>query len=883
MVNEEVKCVIASKANTIRVLHVDDDPCMLEVTKAILCSEGNYEVENAMSVDEAQEKLAVKHYDAIISDYEMPQKDGLQFLVELKRQNNPMPFILFTGKGREEVAIKALNLGADGYINKQGNPETVYGELAHSLQSAVARRQAENKAIESEHLLQKIVGSTPNLIYIYDLIEKKNVYANKEVTDFLGYTTDQIRAMGSQLFANILHPDDAAIVAAHHARFADAPDNAVFELEYRMKHSDGEWRWLHSRDVLFSRTKQGVGNQILGSCWDTTKQKQAELELRQRFELLERVGENIDSGLAIIDRNYRVVWANQVLHNAGAKAGRKCFECIARVNEVCADCGAKRVFEENLPLHVHDYKGTLPNGETNWVEIRVTPLKDKKGQIIAALELAVPINERKKYEEVLKESQEKFQTLADESPNMIFINKKGRIVYTNKKCQEIMGYTQKEFYSKDFSFLTLIAQESQDILKSAFCRHLKGEHVAPYEYKLVTKNRRVVEAQINTKLIDYEGDKAILGVVTDISVQQKLRNQISVKNELLENILNATDAPFFSIDKNYCYTDFNPSHRKVMKQLYGAEIQLEHNILDYITVKADRSTTKKNLERAFAGQKAIEEAFSGEKGLSRRYFLVAYNPVKNNTGEINQVVVVASDISDCKEAEERSTADRMQVEAVNEKLRVVGSLTRHDVGNKLAAIKSQTFLVKKQIGNDPKLIERLENIDSLVDKCVELFEVSRIFEQLGHEKLSKVSLAKSFDEAVKLHAKKEIEFTNTCQYVSVLADSLLQQLFYQLIDNSVKHGKNVTKIRVSCIQDDDGTTVIYEDNGAGIPHENKKKIFTEGFTTGGSGLGLKLVKKMIDVYGWTIKEDGKPGEGARFVMTIPRDQNLDLGSLEPTN
>src|SRR3989339_452260 len=125
-------CAISSK-KTIRVLHVDDDPSFLEVSKQILAIENNYVIDNATSVDDAFKKMEQQSYDVIVSDYEMPQKNGLEFLKEIREKNNQIPFILFTGKGREDVAVKALNLGVDSYINKNGSPETVYCELADSI------------------------------------------------------------------------------------------------------------------------------------------------------------------------------------------------------------------------------------------------------------------------------------------------------------------------------------------------------------------------------------------------------------------------------------------------------------------------------------------------------------------------------------------------------------------------------------------------------------------------------------------------------------------------------------------------------------------------------------------------------------------------------
>ena len=91
----------------------------------------------------------------------MPGKNGLEFLKELRDSGNDIPFVIFTGKGREEVAIQALNLGADQYLNKGGTPETVYGELAHSIRKIVGSDRAEEAFKKSEeNILNKIIQNT---------------------------------------------------------------------------------------------------------------------------------------------------------------------------------------------------------------------------------------------------------------------------------------------------------------------------------------------------------------------------------------------------------------------------------------------------------------------------------------------------------------------------------------------------------------------------------------------------------------------------------------------------------------------------------------------------------------------------------------------------
>lgn len=116
-----------------------------------------------------------------------------------------------------------------------------------------------------------------------------------------------------------------------------------------------------------------------------------------------------------------------------------------------------------------------------------------------------------------------------------------------------------------------------------------------------------------------------------------------------------------------------------------------------------------------------------------------------------------------------------------------------------------------------------------------------------------------------------VKVVNECQGLIVKADSLLKQIFHNFIDNSLKHGEKVALIRLHFTKEGDGVKLFYEDNGVGVPEANKSKLFEVGFTTGkGSGLELYLIKKMMDVYGWTIVENGELGKGAKFTITIPK-------------
>jgi PAS domain S-box-containing protein len=182
-----------------------------------------------------------------------------------------------------------------------------------------------------------------------------------------------------------------------------------------------------------------------------------------------------------------------------------------------------------------EYKLRRKDGSTIWVETEGS-LIYKDGKPFAVQGIARDITEKKMAEDALRESEEKFRSLAEKSPNMIFINTMGKIVYANKQCEEVMGYKREEFYSPDFDFLRLIAPEFLEKTKSFYSQHIKGEEVRPYEYALITQSGKRIEAILTTRLINYEGDKALLGIITDITERKKAEMALGESREQLRNL-----------------------------------------------------------------------------------------------------------------------------------------------------------------------------------------------------------------------------------------------------------------------------------------------------------------------------------------------------------
>ncbi|AFY45165.1 PAS domain S-box protein [Nostoc sp. PCC 7107] len=167
--------------------------------------------------------------------------------------------------------------------NSQGRIYRIVG----STLNITARKKAEAELQASQHFIQRIADSSPNILYIFDLEEQRNVYANQEIAIIFGYSVETIQEMGENVLPNIIHPDDLAILINNHTKLLTANDGDIFESEFRLRTVNDEWRWLYSRETPFNRNADGVVKQILGVSTDITERKQAQIELQEQARNLE--------------------------------------------------------------------------------------------------------------------------------------------------------------------------------------------------------------------------------------------------------------------------------------------------------------------------------------------------------------------------------------------------------------------------------------------------------------------------------------------------------------------------------------------------------------------------------------------------------------------
>jgi PAS domain S-box-containing protein len=219
---------------------------------------------------------------------------------------------------------------------------------------------------------------------------------------------------------------------------------------------------------------------------------------------------------------------------------------------------------------------------------------------------------------------------------------------------------------------------------------------------------------------------------------------------------------------------------------------------------------------------------------------------------------VAYDTTERKKAEEA-------LKRANRQLTLMSSITRHDLLNKITVILGNLKLAERKC-TDPVQEEYLEKIRYATSAIKAQIEFTRIYQNLGSNEPQWLHLDSLMPRS---HVPDTISLHADVRGILVHADPMLERVFFNLLDNSVRHGERVTEIQVSSHQAGSDLVVVWEDNGTGIAPEDKDQIFDRGFGKN-TGLGLFLVREILSLTGITIRETGEPGRGARFEIVVPQ-------------
>ena len=381
---------------------------------------------------------------------------------------------------------------------------------------------------------RKLVENSPEGIAICrEDSPPRFVFVNSEFGKILGYSPEELLALSPEEIMRAIHPDDRKTFFDRFKKRMKGK-NIDFTYEFRVIHKNGSIKWVEGRSSLIEYKGMPAAQ---GMFLDITERRKAEEALvlseekfRQAFAICP------DAFLISTVSDAIIIDTNESFLKMFGYTKTEVFGKSALELGLWAKSSDRETIVQQLGSNEKisnlEVLCKRKNGETFPILLSVSLMQANNQKLV--LSSLKDLSSYKQTEDALKESEEKFRNLAEESPNAIFINKRGRILYANKKCEEMTGYSREELYSPDFNFLSLCAPECAEIITSSHAKQLSGVEAPSYDYVVVTKSDKRIDVMATSKLINYDGDKAILGIVTDISELKKAQENLEkIMNELV--------------------------------------------------------------------------------------------------------------------------------------------------------------------------------------------------------------------------------------------------------------------------------------------------------------------------------------------------------------
>ena len=405
-----------------------------------------------------------------------------------------------------------IDVSGTGKIIENGDDFKIVG-IARDITNL---KQAENALRESEEMYKTLIKTSPEAVTVTDL-KGDIIYVSERTLDLYGF--DSPEDMLGKNAMDFIAPEEHNKVLLNIKKTLEK--NIVNNVQYTMMKKD---KSLFTGELSSSLVKD-LNNQpkaFIATARDITKRKQIEKTLKENEKRFRSMFENSSDVIMTLDIEKNVKYITPSIERVfGYKpnniVGTSAVGYIHPDDLNLAISTISEVIEKpEVPITV---QLRFKNDKDNWQFIEATAnnllhIPEINGIVVNFHD----ITEKRKTFEALQESEEKFRNLAEQSPNMIFINQKGRIVYANKKSEELMGYSRSEFYSPDFNFINLIVPESREIIRNIYNDHINGKEInQPLEYSMITKDGKRLEALHTSKLIKYAGETAILGTIIDIT------------------------------------------------------------------------------------------------------------------------------------------------------------------------------------------------------------------------------------------------------------------------------------------------------------------------------------------------------------------------------
>jgi|GEM_PF-435836 len=560
LLHADLRCEEGAKMITI--LYVDDEPALLELVRLFLERSGEFRVATSTSAREALANPAIRSYDAIISDYQMQDMDGIAFLKAVREEFGEMPFILFTGKGREAVVIEAINNGADVYVQKGGDSKALFADLAHKVRQAVRRRRAEASLMEQEQRNYDLQNAN-------DLIQSVApdghfLFVNTKWLDTLGYTAEELPNL--TLF-DVIHEESIDHCTDLFRRVAAGENVGFIDAVFTTR--DG--RKVYVEGMANSKIVDGKCRYTRGIFKDVTERKRMEAALAENHGFLDRIVASVQSGIVIIDaKTHEIIDLNPA---AARMIGAAKEEIVGQVcHRYICTTESGRCPITDLHRSVDNTERTLLTADGRTIDIikHVVPFNfngrdclletfidntDRKkaaDELYAAYEKVTVAEEelRKNYEllhrqaQEVRESTETLRAVVEQSNEGIVIaDPAGKILYANRRAADIVESAQDLDAADGNNVLDFIPLDFPERTAGGFEKFLQECARYPVPLRFVTPGDHEKWLECAGRRITFRGSPAVLLSFRDVTGRVAAEKRLHDSEHLFATVFRSNPVP----------------------------------------------------------------------------------------------------------------------------------------------------------------------------------------------------------------------------------------------------------------------------------------------------------------------------------------------------
>lgn len=767
----------------------------------------------------------------------MRENGGVEYFVALIQDISSLK------QTKEELEVSNQHMAAT--LEELRATQDSMNEYCHRLErEEMALRQSEEK-------FRTMVESAPGMLVITDL-KGGITYASPNTLAFTGYTAADLPAETLSL----VHQEDRDRIREIVGQVF-REQRGVGNIEFRAVRKDGT-QWCASSSIEPLRDPQGIILGYLIQTMDITSRRSTEEALKESEEKYRELVENIDEVVFSLDEmgiiRYVSPAVTRILGYRTEEVKDHVFtdflltEDIHKAVRGYADL---REGDEKGPLTV-DWRVKTRTGDTRYVRIALRMPADDDHHTGCTGTLT-DIQDRRRALEDIRDREALLQGIFRAAPIGIGMVKDRIFMWVNPLIIAMTGYSQDELVGKSARVLYASEEEFLRVGQEKYpVMWEKG--VGSVESRWVRKDGSVIEVLISSSPLNPDDiNSPIIFTVSDITDKKWFEAGLIESENLLRSFIDAISQPAYLMDPGGTIISANAAFCTHYSLGEGDAPGL--NIYSLLDASIGSAISGSVQEVVSTGR---EIRF--EKTHEGRILLYDLYPIRDLAGNVVRLGVLSFDITDHKRAQE-------VLSLLNKKLSLLSRITRYDALNRITTLKGYLDLMKAQT-DDPLLLTYMHKEERGINALSDLLAFTESYQNVGMASPSWQDVSGAIRKSAELQDLDSVTIYMDCEGLELHADSMLEKVFFSLIENAIRYGGPLSQISFSYKEDADGLLLICEDDGAGIPPDQKEAVFVLG---GGQnpGYGLFLVREILSMTGFSIRETGIHGKGARFEIRVP--------------